>query len=145
MNKTQTLLNQYVADLQVMNTKLHNLHWNVTGKRFKVTHEYLEALYDDLFEKFDEVAERIKMLGGFPDASLKAYLDATEIEELPSEDVTSEKAFELVKTDYAYLKKLATDARNTADESGDFGTVGLLEDHVADYDKELYFITQTLK
>jgi len=36
------------------NIKLHNLHWNVTGLTFKAVREYLETLYEDSFEKYDE-------------------------------------------------------------------------------------------
>ena len=43
-------LNAYVASLLVWNVKLHNLHWNVTGKLFKPLHEYTEALYDKAFD-----------------------------------------------------------------------------------------------
>ena len=47
-------LNRYLANLNIGNTKLHNLHWNVYGLSFKAVHEYLEGLYDSFFEKFDE-------------------------------------------------------------------------------------------
>ena len=56
-------LDHYLSDLMSGNIKLHNLHWNVTGLTFKAVHEYLEALYDDSFEKLDEVAELQKQLG----------------------------------------------------------------------------------
>ena len=145
MKKTIELMNQYLADLSVLNTKLHNLHWNVTGKSFKQVHEYLEGLYDDVFEKFDQVAERIKMLDAYPLASVHAYLNITKIEELDSQDITTEDAFKSVFNDYQYLKALAIDIRQAADHEDDFSTVALIEDHVADYDKNLYFIRQTLK
>jgi starvation-inducible DNA-binding protein len=145
MKKVIELLNQYVADLSVMNVKFHNLHWNVTGKNFKAVHEHLEALYDALFETYDEAAERIKMLGDYPMASVKEYLQITKVKELESKDVETAKAFEIVKQDFMYLKDLAIKIRAAADEVDDFGTVMILEDHVAAYDKELYFINQTLK
>ena len=145
MKKTVDLLNQYLSDLSVLNVKLHNMHWNVVGKSFVQVHVHLEELYDDLFEKFDEVAERIKMMGDFPLASVKDYLNLSKIEELESQDVSIEDTFNFVQADYKYLKSLATEIREVADEAGDFGTVALLEDHIAAYDKELYFIRQTLK
>lgn len=145
MNKTVKLLNQYVADLNVMNTKLHNLHWNVVGKSFKQVHVFLEELYEDLFEKFDEAAERIKMMENYPLASVKDYLALTRINELESKDVSIQDSFEIVLEDFNYLKSLAMDIRKVADEAGDFGTVMILEDHIASYDKVLYFIRQSLK
>ncbi|PKK94891.1 MAG: DNA starvation/stationary phase protection protein [Tenericutes bacterium HGW-Tenericutes-5] len=145
MNKTVDLLNQYLSDLAVMNTRLHNLHWNVTGKAFKQVHVYLEELYDDVFEKYDEVAERIKMLQGYPKASNKEYLETSKIKELASKDISTEDAFKSVFNDYGYLKELAMEVRIIADSEDDFVTVAILEAHVAFYDKVLYFVRQTLK
>jgi len=145
MEKQMKNMNQYVADLAVLNVKFHNLHWNVVGERFEQVHVHLEALYDDLFEKFDEVAERIKMLGEFPKASIKEYLEISKVEELPNEDVAIKRVFEIVKEEVSYLKELATSIRLEADGNDDFVTVGLMEDHIAAYDKELYFINQAMK
>ena len=89
MIKQINLMNEYVSDLAVLNVKFHNLHWNVVGRQFVSVHVYLEKMYDDFFEKYDEVAERIKMLGFFAKASLKEYLDNTRIKEL-SEDGNTE-------------------------------------------------------
>lgn len=145
MNKTVKLLNQYLADLNVLNTKLHNMHWNVTGRSFKQVHVFLEELYDDMFEKFDQAAERIKMMEAYPAASVKEYLELAKITELESKDISIEEAFKNVFADITYLKESAMEIRKVADEADDFGTVMILEDHVADYDKSLYFIRQSLK
>ena len=57
MNK----LNVYLSNLALWNVKLHNLHWNVTGRTFVQIHEFTEKLYDEVFEQFDAVAEIQKM------------------------------------------------------------------------------------
>ena len=69
--------NKYLANVGVEYIKLHNLHWNVVGLNFKAVHEYLEGIYDSMAEVLDEVAELIKMEGGYPLASLKDYLAAS--------------------------------------------------------------------
>ena len=56
-------LNPYLSDLAVMFLKLHDLHWNVKGMQFVPVHQYTEARYDDMAEKFDAVAELIIMQG----------------------------------------------------------------------------------
>ncbi len=146
MNKEQkTLMNQYVADLAVLNVKFHNMHWNVVGERFEPVHVYLEKMYDDFFEKFDEVAERMKMVGEYPLASLASYLEVTKVKELEVRDYQIPEVYEIVKDELEKARKLATDIRNIADEAGDFVTVGMMEDHVAGYDKELWFIESALK
>lgn len=144
MNKVEQL-NQLVADLSVAYVKLHNLHWNVTGQQFKAIHEFVEDVYEDLDEQYDDVAERVKMLGEFPPASQKRYLEMTKIEELEDKDYTVREVLDLLVETLKYLRNLATEARNTADEEGDFSTVAMLEDAVAVYDKHVWFISQALK
>jgi starvation-inducible DNA-binding protein len=144
MNKVE-LMNKYVADLSVMNVKFHNLHWNVTGRNFHGVHVFLEQLYDDLFEKFDEVAERIKMLGKFPKASVKAYLETSTVEELEDKDYDIKETFQITHAELNFLRDSAIAVRAAADEEGDFVTVAMMEDHVAGYDKNIWFIEQSLK
>ncbi len=145
MEKQKKLMNQYVADLAVLNVKFHNLHWNVTGEIFKPVHEYLEELYDELFEYYDEVAERLKMLGEFPLASMRSYLEATNVEELTDRDYPYEEAYKIVKDDIESLRERVTEIRNLADDNGDFGTVAMLEDQIAEFDKQIWFLEQTVK
>lgn len=145
MAEQTELMNQYVADLGVLNVKFHNLHWNVVGERFKPVHEYVESLYDMLFENYDDVAERMKMLDKYPYASLKKYLEITTVEELDEKDYQIPEVYQILKKDVEQLKALATDIRAVADEAGDFATVALMEDQVGAYDKELWFMAQALK
>jgi len=145
MEKQVKLMNQYVADLAVLNVKFHNLHWNVAGERFEQVHVYVEKLYDMLFENYDEVAERLKMIGEYPLASLRSYLEVTSVEEIDSKDYKTPEVYEILKEELTNLRALATEIRNLADDENDFGTVAMLEDQIGGYDKELYFISQALK
>ncbi len=145
MNKQTAKLNEYLSDLGVLNVKLHNLHWNVSGRGFHQAHVYIETLYDDFFEKFDVVAERIKMLGDYPLASLKEYLEKSDIKELETKDYSVTNSYKMILEDFQYLKTKAIDIRSIADEVGDFGTVAIMEDHVLGYDKQIWFIESELK
>lgn len=138
-------LNNYLADLEVSYVKLHNLHWNVTGFSFKQVHEYLEELYDDRAEKFDEIAEAMKMRGILPAANVKEYLELTQIEELKSKDILGKEAISLTLEDVKKMKDLAMEIRNEADEQGDVTLVGTMEDHISGYEKEIWFMESMLK
>lgn len=136
-------LNVYLADLAVGNVKLHNLHWNVKGFAFKHMHEYLEGLYDDVFEKYDEVAELLKMSGEYPVASMKEYLKITTVEELPSNDVNQKDAIKTALEYFEGLKKSALEIRNGADEEK-FQIANMMEDHIASYEKYIWFMKSML-
>ena len=138
-------LDVYLANLTVNYIKLHNLHWNVIGKGFKQTHEYLEEMYDATTESLDEVAEYQKMVGEYPKASLKDYLEIATIKELESKDFSNDEAFQIALDDQKLMRKLATEIRNEADEKGEFNLVALMEDEVAAQTKIIWFIESTLK
>ena len=137
--KNLAQVNQYLADLSVWNIKLHNLHFNVVGPQFKAIHEYLEAIYDVAFEYYDAVAEHAKMQGEFPVANVAKYLAVTSIEELGEAAVPQAEAVQILLADIKKMNETAVALRNSADEAGDFLLVGLLEEHIAYYVKQIWF------
>jgi starvation-inducible DNA-binding protein len=145
MKQQLELMNKYIANLAVLNIKLHNLHWNVSGENFEQGHVFLERLYTDLFAKYDEAAERVKMLREFPEANMKAYLELTSVEELGNKFYTVAESFEIAQQEYEGLIALAKQVRKQADQNDDFITVSLMEDHITIYEKELWFIHSALK
>ena len=138
-------LNHYLADAGVLYIKLHNLHWNVIGRDFKSVHEYLETLYKGIAEVLDAVAECLKMNGEAPLASLKDYLGTASIQEAASEETYSDSALKIVKEDIRYMKTQAEEIRAAADEDGRYDVVSLMEDHLADYNKTLWFLEAMTK
>jgi len=133
-------LNTYVADLAVLNIKLHNLHWNVVGPRFVPLHEYTEGLYNEVFEKFDDVAEQVKILGETPVSTAREYLDITGITEVAPKAFSPEEVLSLVEGDLKYLKEKALSIRKVAEEDDRFTVVAQMEEHVASFEKHLWFV-----
>ncbi len=135
----------YLANLGVLFVKLHNIHWNVVGNQFLRIHTFTEELYDQIFEDFDEVAEMLKSKGVMPLSTMKEYLAHATIDEVVGKDFSSKESLDLVKADLTAMRTLATDIRNNADENGDFETVGMFEDFVAFYSKNLWFVDAMLQ
>ncbi len=135
---------KYLANLNVLNVKLHNIHWNVVGPQFTSVHNFTEEAYDTLFGYYDDVAEILKMRGHYPHASLAKYLEATSIKEIESEDIGVEQALKTVSDDFDEMLELAFIIRREADEQGDVTLVSTLEDQIAYYQKNLWFIKSML-
>lgn len=133
-------LNPYLSDLVVFYLKLHDLHWNVKGKMFVQIHLYTEARYDDMAAKFDEVAEKIIMNQEAPVTGMSKYLELASIKELNKGEYRDDEVLEILLSDMSYLKEKATSLRAEFDEAGDFGIVAMLEDHIAGYEKEIWFL-----
>lgn len=137
-------LNVYLSNLAVLNIKLHNIHWNVEGKQFVQVHEFTEGLYDDFFAKFDAVAELMKMRGVTPLSKIADYLAHASVKECEQTKFAIEESLKIVKGDLELMRDLAIKIRNEADEASDFVVVGEFEDHVAGYDKNIWFIESIL-
>ena len=145
MNKDLTnALNGYIANIGVGYIKLHNLHWNVVGSQFKAVHEYLESLYDSFADVLDESAEILKMCGEQPIANLKEYLAHATIKELPDGKVDQKQALQTALADLETLRDQAANVRALADKDDVFGVANLMEDHIQDYAKQIWFLKSML-
>ena len=139
------LTNGYIANLGVAYIKLHNLHWNVVGGQFKAVHEYTESLYDALTDVLDEVAEVLKMHGEMPLASLKDYLAAATIDELDSKELSVKDTLAILLADLKTLQAQADAVRTMADADGNYHLVSVMEDNLANYAKNIWFVSSMLK
>ena len=137
-------MNAYLSDLVVFYLKLHDLHWNVKGMQFVPVHQYSESRYEDMAEKFDEIAELLLQHGEKPVSSVREYLALSSIQELNKDSYRDEEVIKIISEDMAYLKGKAEALRLEADAEGLFDIVAVLEDHVAGYNKELWFLRSML-
>ncbi len=138
--KDTNKMNEYLSNLAVWNVKLHNLHWNVVGPQFVQIHEFTESLYDDVFAKYDAVAEIMKMKGQTPLVKMVDYLGHASLKELDQDAFTASEVLEILQKDLNQMKELATAIRFAADDEDDFEVVAEFEAHVAGYSKHLWFI-----
>ncbi len=138
-------LDQYLSNLAVLITKTHNIHWNVVGTQFAPIHEYTEKLYDFYFDKYDSVAEIIKMKGEMPLARLSDYLELATVEEIPSREFSSVEALDIVRKDIELMLNDAKKIKDEFDTKGDFLIVNEFEEHMSHYIKQLWFIKSMLK
>lgn len=136
-----SLINQYVADLHLFNVKLHQLHWNVVGLQFEAIHKYTEEIYDEVFEKFDEAAEALKIQGEAPLGRVSDYLKISQIEELETANYNTDFVVNEIKKDMTYLKDLLSKIRAAASETDDFEVANMTEDHISYFSKQLWFLS----
>ena len=133
-------INRYLANIGVSYIKMHNLHWNVVGPQFKAVHEYLEGIYDAYADVLDEVAELIRMSGDLPAASLKDYLALADIGELPSVEISIPDALGILLAVMKHLREQAAAIRKAANEEDAFEAVAMMEGHISQFNKNIWFV-----
>lgn len=117
-------LEKLLADSYTLQLKTQNYHWNVTGPSFNSLHLLFETQYTDLSTAVDEIAERIRALGGKTPGSFKAFSKLASIKE----ETESPKATEMVKNlakDQETIVASAEKVLKAAEEIGDEPTVDL--------------------
>ena len=137
-------MNAYLSDLVVFYLKLHDLHWNVKGMQFVPVHQYSESRYEDMAEKFDEIAELIIQHGEKPVSSISEYVKNASIKELNKGVYPDEEVIKIIAEDMAQLKAAAEALRMKMAEEDVFDVVAVLEEHIAGYQKELWFLNSMM-
>ncbi|MCK6578488.1 MAG: DNA starvation/stationary phase protection protein [Anaerolineae bacterium] len=127
------ILNKRLSDSMVLYVKLRNYHWNITGMQFAPLHALFEAQYDQIAEAIDEIAERIRQLGGIALGTLDEFKKNASLSENPGERPTAEGMIRNLLADHeTVIRTLRADAE-TADKLGDTGSndffVGLVQAH----------------
>ena len=128
------LLQPVLANLSVIYTKTRNYHWNLTGPRFHTLHLFLEEQYKALGEAADEVAERIRSVGGFSIGTLREFIDHSVLKEEPGVRPPADLIIANLLADHeTIIKGLREDIDQCDDDLEDTGTAdfltGLMEDH----------------
>ena len=74
-------LNELLSNYSIFYQNTRGYHWNIKGEKFFELHVKFEELYNDLFLKIDEVAERILTLGFTPNHNYSDYKKTSKIAE----------------------------------------------------------------
>src|SRR5665213_1977101 len=64
VDKISTALNTLLADAFALYLKTKNFHWHVSGRHFRDYHLMLDQQSDAIFATTDQLAERVRKLGG---------------------------------------------------------------------------------
>jgi starvation-inducible DNA-binding protein len=128
------VLNITLADEHALYVKTRNYHWNVTGPQFDSLHEMLGEFYQKLAPLADEVAERVRMMGGRAIGTMAEFTEHMRLAEQPGDAPDARQMVANLLADHEQLiRDLRKDIAVVDDELNDQGTadflIGLMEQH----------------
>jgi starvation-inducible DNA-binding protein len=147
MPQTLTLeqvMNQQIANWNVLYTKLHRFHWYVQGPHFFTLHAKFEELYEEAAGTIDEFAERLLITGGNPISTLKEYMEYATIEET-SEILTAEEMVQTVVNDFSQIISELKEARSAAEKVHDEVTNDMFTELIEKLSKHNWMLTSFLQ
>lgn len=128
------ILNVVLSDEYILYTKTRNYHWNVVGHQFHSLHKFFEEQYEQLDEIIDDVAERVRTIGGWSLGTLSEFLKHTRLKEQPAHHPSDMTMLaELLEDHETMVRHLRIDLEICANKYQDMGTndflTGLMEKH----------------
>ena len=78
-----TALRVLLSDVVSFYLRAHGFHWNVEGPDFSEYHALFEAIYSDVYESIDPIAENIRKLGEYAPFTLAAFASARTLDDSP--------------------------------------------------------------
>lgn len=134
LDAVSDVLNNVLADGNILYIKLRKFHWNLSGDNFMELHELFEAQYDAVAIAIDEVAERISTLGGTAIGTSIEFAKQSQLKETPGKiPAVQEMLRELVGDHETIVKSLRKNLDVVEEEYGDAGTSdflnGLMQAH----------------
>jgi starvation-inducible DNA-binding protein len=136
-------LNALLADYAIMYQNLRAYHWKVKGKDFSRYHAYFEALYTEMSEAMDALAERILILGEDPADSYSEYLRLSQFSEVTSIP-SGEEILKNIHDAYQKLIQKERSLLTRASDMEDHGTADLLTGQLSAREKTLWMLRASL-
>lgn len=121
------ILNEYLANLKVLNNNLYNLHFNVIGEHFFTLHKKFEEYYNKVALMYDAIAERIKMLNQYPITSLIEYEEKSTIKSMRSQDYNTSQVYSILINDFSFMLAFSKELAEYASSINDYVTTSLMK------------------
>ena len=133
-----------LSETMVETAKAQTYHWNVTGMAFGPLHALFQEIYEDHFEAQDELAERIKALGGRADGRFTQALKTSSIKECDG-TVSAIQMVETMARDQRTLSANLLELARVAEDEGDLGTQDMAIERSKVHDKFAWMLDAHLR
>jgi starvation-inducible DNA-binding protein len=138
-------LNPLVADAFALYLKTKNFHWHVSGPHFRDYHLLLDEQGDQIFAITDELAERVRKIGGTTLRSIGHVAKLQRINDNDAEFVApADMLRELMEDNKAFTVNMR-EAHEIADQNNDAATTSLLETFLDETEKRTWFLFEATR
>ncbi len=133
-------LNGVLADAFALYLKTKNFHWHVSGPHFRDYHLLLDEQADQIFASTDELAERVRKIGGVTLRSIGQISKLQSIKDNNEEFVEAREMLRELMNDNKQVAEAMREAHEIADEHEDVATASLLENFIDETERRTWFL-----
>ena len=133
-------LNALLADVFSLYLKTKNFHWHMSGPHFRDYHLLLDDHGDQLFAMTDDIAERVRKIGG---TTVRSIGHIARLQRIPDNDADYVTPADMLSELHENEKALTLSMRavhTLCDDAGDVATASLLENWIDQSQRRSWFI-----
>src|SRR6202167_3669480 len=138
-------LNALLADMFALYLKTKNFHWHVSGPHFRDYHLLLDEHGDQIFATTDDIAERVRKIGGTTLRSIGHISRLKHIEDNDADFVTPLDMLAELRDDNRQLTSYMREVHDLCDEHGDVATASLLENWIDEAERRTWFLYEATR
>ena len=138
-------MNGILADSFALYLKTKNFHWHVSGPHFRSYHLLFEEQAEAIFATTDEIAERIRKIGGTTLRSIGHISQEQSIKDNDAEFVSAGDMVRELMNDNKAVAAAMRKAHKLCDEHEDVATASLLENYIDATEKRTWFLFESAR
>ena len=138
-------LNALLADVFALYLKTKNFHWHMSGPHFRDYHLLLDEHADQIFAMTDEIAERVRKIGGVTIRSIGHIARLQRIADNDADYVEPADMLSELKEDEKALDLRMRAVHSLCDDADDVATASLLENWIDQTQRRAWFLFETTR
>jgi starvation-inducible DNA-binding protein len=136
-------LNILLADMFALYLKTKNFHWHVSGPHFRGLHLMFDEQAEQIFATTDEIAERVRKVGGL---TIHSIGEISRLQRIPDNDADYVDPLDMLaelRSDNQALVASLRETHELCDEENDVATASLLENWIDQAERRVWFLYES--
>jgi starvation-inducible DNA-binding protein len=138
-------LTALLADVFTLYIKTKNFHWHMSGPHFRDYHLLLDEQGEQLFGITDDIAERVRKIGGTTLRSIGQIARVKRIADNDADFVTAQDMLAELWKDHKALILSMRAAHTLCDDAGDVATTSLIENWIDEAQRRSWFLFEATR
>ena len=138
-------LNALLADVFALYLKTKNFHWHMSGPHFRDYHLMLDDHGDQLFAMTDDIAERVRKIGGLTIRSIGNIARLQRLKDNDADYVTPQDMLSELREDEEAIVLSMLAVHAVCDDAGDVATASLLENWIDLAQRRSWFLFEATR
>ncbi|MGA3129499.1 MAG: DNA starvation/stationary phase protection protein [Terracidiphilus sp.] len=139
------VLNALLADFFALYLKTKNFHWHMSGPHFRDYHLLLDDQGDQIFKATDDIAERVRKIGGETIRSIGHIARLQRIADNDYDFVPAHGMLEELAADNKALVQSLRETHEIASEANDYATTSMIEVWIDEAERRAWFLFESTR